>query len=238
MSGKPTATEFTSELLVQYQTAALENASGLLLEAELLAGNQHYARAYFLSVVAIEEIGKAALAHFARGRNLKASNVQTKINRDFQDHSAKIRAAFMASMMREASKSSKKAMVDILHLIHDVRSGREPSLYVDIDQNYSVLTPYKMVRPSAARDCLRLGQVCWTETKEMLSNSSPNTFTAAQDKWYALGEKSNKVWSESDFGEYLMTLVEKDGFDQDTIPKAVTTYYEVYLTKGIKFVDD
>ena len=49
---------FKHRYFVLYRTC-LSNAWDLLDEAEILAKNQHYARAYFLAFTAAEEIGKA-----------------------------------------------------------------------------------------------------------------------------------------------------------------------------------
>ncbi|MDB5799844.1 MAG: abortive infection, AbiV family protein [Rhodocyclales bacterium] len=48
----------TPENLQQYLDAALANAGQLIVEARLLLEHSHYARAYFLAVAAIEEVGR------------------------------------------------------------------------------------------------------------------------------------------------------------------------------------
>ena len=52
---------FTVELLREYSVASLNNAEELIEEASLLYERNHIARAYFLAVASIEEIGKALL---------------------------------------------------------------------------------------------------------------------------------------------------------------------------------
>ncbi len=51
--------KLTADHLEKYMTVALDNSQELIAEANLLASNKHYARAYFLAVASIEETGKA-----------------------------------------------------------------------------------------------------------------------------------------------------------------------------------
>jgi AbiV family abortive infection protein len=68
---KPTRTyPITLETLSNYQAAAVRNAAALMKEADVLYKVGHYARTYYLAEAAIEETGKAAIAHFAKSRNL------------------------------------------------------------------------------------------------------------------------------------------------------------------------
>lgn len=65
-------------MLVQYSTHALDNARQLLDEAILLFDHARFARAYYLAIASIEEIGKSFLAFDAQGRNLGDSAVTVK----------------------------------------------------------------------------------------------------------------------------------------------------------------
>ena len=89
---------FTISLLRAYREAALINASSLLSEAKLLLDHEHFARTYFLSVAGIEEVGKAAILYQAEGRNLNASDIQSRIRSEVQDHLRKITSAFVAAL--------------------------------------------------------------------------------------------------------------------------------------------
>jgi AbiV family abortive infection protein len=98
-SNIPNQFRYTVELLMQYSADALDNASQLIDEASLLLEHGRGARAYFLGVAAIEEIGKSFLAFDALGRNLNDSAVTAKVRNSLENHSRKINAAFHASVI-------------------------------------------------------------------------------------------------------------------------------------------
>ena len=85
------------EFLDSYQKAAIDNADSILDEAKLLLSNNHYARAYFLAVASIEETGKAFMAFSSKGRNLNNVALHKKLKEMFENHSQKIRSAFVGS---------------------------------------------------------------------------------------------------------------------------------------------
>ena len=78
-------------------------------EATLLLQHAHRARAYFLAVASIEEVGKAVQAFDGMGRNLKDDAVSTQLKKQFDDHQQKISSAFY-SMVRGASKDFIKSL--------------------------------------------------------------------------------------------------------------------------------
>jgi len=71
----PPEFRFTDKILKKLSTVSLENAEQLISEAKLLLEQNFLPRAYFLSVAAIEEIGKAYLCFEAATRNLNDSAV-------------------------------------------------------------------------------------------------------------------------------------------------------------------
>jgi AbiV family abortive infection protein len=138
--------QLTRELLRQYCDAALANAQELLDEATLLLQHGHRARAYFLAVASIEEVGKAVQAFDGMGRNLKDSAVSTRLKLQFEDHEQKIISAFLPWL--QGSSNLPEALDSVINLILNVRHGREPSMYTDIHiDGPSVLTPSVSIRP-------------------------------------------------------------------------------------------
>ena len=115
-----------------------------------------YARAYFLGVAAIEEVGKAVQAFDGMGRNLRNSAVSTRLKLKFEDHSQKIAAAFVPWLL--ATPNIRNEVMAFIDVMVDVKHGREPSMYTDIQSDGStVVTPESVVRPLAAENCVRLG---------------------------------------------------------------------------------
>jgi AbiV family abortive infection protein len=235
MGGEATNVSFDESLLRQYETAALKNASELLTEAELLLTNKHFARAYFLSVAAIEEVGKASIAFVGRGRKLKSPGVQRQVNLDLRDHSKKITAAFSSSLKNLSAKDLRANLPKITDYGIALKYGREPSMYTDVDKESSIRSPSEMVRPEAATDCLRLAKLCLRDTHAFQTNNHPAPFSMWQDRWYELGAKSSKVWQCEDFGEYLEHMMDQHPVDADYLPRAIVTYYERYFVKKVPF---
>src|SRR5438034_9709985 len=113
------------ELLKQYRDCAVANAEDLLAEAALLLRHEHHARAYFLAVASIEEIGKAVQAFDGMGRNLNDSAVSTKLKLQFEDHSQKVTSAFLPWL--RATPNLREQVMSFVNLMIDVKHGREPS---------------------------------------------------------------------------------------------------------------
>jgi AbiV family abortive infection protein len=232
---KPTRTyPITLESLTACQQSAMRNAVALAEEAQVLFQAGHYARTYFLAEAAIEEAGKAAIAHFAKGRNLAAPDVQTRIRIEFEDHGAKIRAAFFAHIRRLKPERLREELEGIVRHTTALQRGRESALYSGFRRDGTPYTPADVVKSEVARDCLRLAMECSIETTELVTGPMPVAYSSADDKWYALGSKGLKVWQEEDFGEYLLDHVKKRGATF-SLGEAVTTYHDAYLCKGRKF---
>lgn len=224
----------TTSLLRQYCDAALINAQNLLNEATLLLQNNHFARAYFLAVAAIEEIGKSVLAFDGMGRNLKDSAVSTKLKLQFEDHSQKITAAFIPWLT--ASPNLRDEIMSIVNLQIDVQHGREPSMYTDIHfDGPKITSPESEVRPEAANNCIRLAEAVLSYTTPYIT-AKPRTTTRTQDEFFAM--KSSiflKMANTEDFWWYYISRMESG---DKAIENAVTEYNKKYFSKNIKFKAD
>ncbi|KLD78372.1 AbiV family abortive infection protein [Xanthomonas hyacinthi] len=163
---------------------ALANAEALLHEASTLLSANHYARAYFLAVASIEEVGKAAIAFNAAGRNLSDQKVAKAIRNKLLDHKSKIISAFASSLHLTNKKNLSEAIEATMGLISDLRRGREPSMYTEILMDGSVRKPSEIVRPVAARDTVRLAQHCLIRAQSYIPNSQPPRASAANDFFY------------------------------------------------------
>lgn len=238
MVRKPADTVFTESIISSYKAAALENAASLLKEATLLCEHGHYARAYFLSVSAIEETGKAAILFHALGRNLAAQDIQHRLNAELRSHSTKITAAFWSELKGMGDEQLRSNFERIAGYSSALKMGREPSMYSRILEDGSTTTPTASVQASVARDCVSLATSCFDKTKATLATMSPEKTTTVQDKYWSLGPKAQKVWEHDDFGEYLLDFIDKNGAHGDILSPAVTDYYENYLTKKRKFKTD
>jgi AbiV family abortive infection protein len=222
----------TPEFLHAYQKGALKNSGLLLDEAILLQSNHHYARAYFLALASIEEAGKAYQSFQAQGRNLRNGGVCKAIKENFENHNSKITAAFIGWIsLSNNPEEALKASIDLtLHLKH----GREKSMYVDVKENGVDLSiPAEVVRPVAARDCIRLAQKCLYYTKHYTESTTPFQCNQASDKLLCLRQKDLlHIFNEKDFWKFCLNEIKKGSAWE----KATVDYYDQYFMKKKKFM--
>lgn len=221
--------KYTIELLSSYSKAALLNAEELLKEANLLLREGHRARAYFLGVAGIGEIGKAVLAFDGQGRNLKDSAVTAKLRRAIDSHSDKITTAFMP--MLYASPDMRQALMPLVDLMIQVKRGREPSMYTDINyESGEVQQPMAVVRDVNAQDCVRLGNACLSAAKQHTTDKTPLQRSASDNALFAMKpEQMNKIMKTEAFWWYLIERMEAGDRDHAA---AITTYQREYVAKG------
>ena len=231
-STKPRDYQLTPALLEQYREAALANAASLLEEANLLLSKNHFARAYFLAVAAVEEIGKAVQAFDGSGRNLKDSAVATRLKHQFEDHSQKVTSAFLPWLL--ATPNLRDEVMSFVNTMIDVRHGREPSMYTDIEQHGpKVVSPKEVVRSSAAQDCVSLAERIFSYAKPYVTDSLPKATTRVQDAFFAMKPGLfQKMASTGDFWEYYISRAEAG---DKAIETAVVEYNRLYFSKGVQF---
>jgi len=223
---------FTVDLLREYGTAALQNASELLEEASLLFSNGHSARAYFLAVASIEEIGKALQAFDAQGRNLGDSAITAKLRKAMEDHSQKITAAFTAMLI--ASPNIRDAVMPLVDLMIHLKRGREPSMYTDIRYGESnVQIPAVMVRDVAARDCVQLARDCLVHAQNHIANKKPEIRSRAEDELFAMKQgQFQKMANTEGFWWYYIAQLESGERD---FAAAAVAYQRDFVSKGKTF---
>ena len=195
----PNSFRYTKELLEEYSTAALNNAKDLIEKGQILLNQGHLARAYFIGVAAIEEIGKSFTAFDAQGRNLNDSAVTAKIRNSLENHSSKINAAFHASISSHGDL--KNELQGIIDLIIALKYGREPSMYTDINyENGKIKKPEEVVREVAAKDCIRLAQHCYYKTEEHLKIKQPTKRNKHEDAFYSMkSTQTTRLFNSEDF---------------------------------------
>ncbi|MFM5298890.1 AbiV family abortive infection protein [Aeromonas veronii] len=201
--------KLSKQILLNLSVAALDNAVALVSEAEALLVSEHFARAYFLAVASVEEIGKSALAFNAAGRNLDDPQVVKKTWNNLLDHKSKIIAAFGPSLHLTEKDKLKEALETSLELMGDLRQGREPSMYTGILADGSVQSPKAIVRPVAARDAVRLAQHCMARAQQHLPNKEPQTTSVESDYFYTLsGNKIQEIMAQSEFSPFYMARIQ------------------------------
>jgi AbiV family abortive infection protein len=219
-------------LLVDYRDAALANAEELIAEAELLLHGNHYARAYFLAVSAVEEIGKAVQAFDGMGRNLFNPAVRSKLQTQFEDHSQQVTSAFVPWLI--ATPDLRSEIMEFVNTMVDVKYGREPSMYTDILPDGSqIVTPRQAVQASVAKNCVALTRAVLGHAKPYVLTRSPTVTTRVQDAFFALNQKVFlKMTNTADFWEFYVTRAEAG---DKALEGAVTEYHDRFFVKGTLF---
>jgi AbiV family abortive infection protein len=198
----------TAELLRSYSDAALSNAEELLVEASLLHENGHYPRTYFLAVASIEESGKGLLTFDAQSRNLTDQAVCAKLKASVESHDIKI--SYALSMWAFDMPNRYEAFQKALDLIIHLQRGREPSMYSDLRSDPDrAQTPRDVVRPVAARDCLRLAAECLAYSQRHIKEKTPQNFTNAHDRLFTMkSRKFHEMLNNVDFWWYYIARME------------------------------
>ena len=200
--------QLSKSTLISLSRAALENAEALVSEAEALLKSEHFARAYFLAVAGIEEIGKSALAFNAAGRNLDDPRVAKAVREKLLDHKSKIISAFGPSLHLTKKDGLGEAIEASMELIGALRRGREPSMYTEILQDGTVRSPRDIVRPVASRDSVRLAQHCLHRAKAHLTGEEPPTTSVANDFFYTQSaSKVKQLMEHPDFSPFYLERI-------------------------------
>ena len=204
--------------------AALENADALLQEANALLTAEHFARAYFLAVASIEEMGKASIAFTSSGRNLSDRSVERVVRKKLLDHKSKIIAAFAPSLQLTDKANLHEAVKASMGLIGDLRRGREPSMYTEILVDGSVRQPSSVVRPVAARDVVRLTTHCLARAQAFMASNQPPKTSHANDFFFTKSAaRIQEIMSSDDFSEFYLQRIESgDPSLEDAIYAYVT----------------
>ncbi|MBD3804027.1 hypothetical protein BMG00_13880 [Thioclava marina] len=224
--------KLTPTLLRLYSEGALHNADELLNEATILRDHDHMARAYFLGVACVEEVGKALLAFDAQNRNLTDPAVCARLKKSMENHGAKINYAL--STWALSSPDTRGALQVALDLIFHVKQGREPSMYSELRTDPDrVQTPREVVRDGAARDCVRLAENCLAYARRHMIDKTPAKFTTAQDRLFTMkSAKFREMLKKEDFWWYYISRLEAG---QQDIAEAVLGYERDHIETGTLF---
>jgi AbiV family abortive infection protein len=221
--------DLTPEILRAYADAAIRNGAALIEEASLLEKHGHRARAYFLAIAAIEEIGKALLAFDAQARNLKDPAVVTKLRFSMTDHESKIRFAFTGFLVADPRKNVRPA----IELMIALQRGREPAMYTDLRTDLAIHDPASAVRDVAAQDCIRLASDCFRSAQRYMTETVPERRTIAQDQLYSMRSSHIKeIMEREDFWWYYIGRMESGEKD---FSEAVLRFRKDFLLKGRRY---
>lgn len=215
--------QLTKSSLLELSSAALKNAEALLCEAEALLVNEHFARAYFLAIAAIEEIGKSALAFNAAGRDLTNPRVAKAVREKLLDHKSKILSAFGPSLHLTNKDGLEEALKVFTELSGALRRGREPSMYTEILQDGTVRSPCDLVRPVAARDSVRLAKHCLHRANSHLGGEPPASSVANDFLYILSASKVQQIMAVPEFSKFYLKRIKSGDIDLEEAIYAFST---------------
>ena len=231
-SKKSSGYTLTSTLLKGYRKAAVDNARELQYEAALLLANNHYSRAHFLAAASIEEIGKAVQAFDALGRNVRDSEVSTRVRLNFQDYSKKMSAAVFPWLLRD-TKCREEVSAFIEYLV-DFKNSSEPSIFVGIEpQGMEIHTPFAVVQREAAERCVRMARTIFSYAAPHVLDGHYKVRTRAEDDFFVMKPSAVLgIASGADFWQYYIACM-KSG--DAAFEAALMDYTKKYLAKNEKY---
>jgi AbiV family abortive infection protein len=227
--------QLSSMMLRGYRKAAVDNSRELQYEAALLLRHNHFARAYFLAVTSIEEMGKAMQAFDALGRNVRDPAVSARVRLNFEDYPKRMLAAVF-HWMQMNPEVREEVMPFIEGLIESKRTS-EPAVYMGIDPHSSkISTPNGVIGPHAARRCVHMAQSIFANTVEHVMDAPPKIRTKAEDEFFAMKPTVLQAMTETeDFWRYYVSCL-KTG--DAAFEAAVVEYSRLYFAKSIKFKEE
>lgn len=227
--------QLTSALLRAFRKAAVDNARELQYEAALLLQYNHFSRAHFLAVTCIEEIGKSMQAFDALGRNVRDPAVSTRVKLNFDDYAKKMSAAVFPWLLLEPEQRE-EVMAFIDGLIEAKRTSN-PALQMGIDlQSAKVIIPSQLIKPAAARQCVRMAQTIFAFAAPHVMEAPPKIRTKVEDEFFAMKPQVLvSLTNNADFWQYYISCM-KTG--DSAFEAAVAEYSRKYYAKNTKFKDE
>lgn len=227
--------QLTSALLRAFRKAAVENARELQYEASLLLRHNHFSRAYFLAIIAIEEIGKSVQAFDALGRNVRDPTVSTRVKLNFDDYAKKMSAAVFPWLLFEPERRDE--VMAFIEALIESRRTQHPTLHMGIDpQSAKIIVPSAIVRPAAAQTCVRMAQTIFAYAAPHVMESPPKIRTKTEDEFFAMKPQVLVTLANSaDFWQYYISCM-KTG--DSAFEAAIAEYSRKYYAKNAKFKED
>lgn len=200
----------TSKLLRRYRDASIDNARELLYEAELLLKHNHFARAYYSSVAAIEEVGTSVQVFDALGRNVRDPDVANRVVLNLGDYARKVTAAVFPWLLVVPARRDEvmpyiskmiKRQIPKLDAIHTELDGKGP-------QGPQINTPNYRVTLTDAEIWLRLAKDIYTHAETYVLFAPTKIRTKAEDEVFAMKSAAlAAVTSSPEFWEYYISCM-------------------------------
>lgn len=227
--------QLTTPMLRGFRKAAVDNARELMYEAHLLLRHNHVARAYFLAVISVEEIGKAMQAFDALGRNISDPEVSVRVRLNFEDYPKRMMAAAFPWM--QVDPSHREELVPFIEMLIEAKRTSEPALYMGIDpHNARISYPNGVISRHTAERTVRLAQRIFDYAAPHVMDAPPKIRTRAEDEFFAM--KSAVLVSmthNADFWQYYASVMKESNV---SFEEAVSDYSKQYVARDRKYRDD
>lgn len=200
----------TSKLLRRYRDASIDNARELLYEAELLLQHNHFARAYYSCIAAIEEVGTSVQVFDALGRNVRDPDVANRVVLNLGDYGRKITAAVFPWLLVAPGRRD-----DVMPFVSKMIKGQIPrndAIHTELDgkgpQGPQINTPNYRVTYSDAQHWLALAKEIYAHGEAYVLFAPTKIRTKAEDEVFAMKSAAlAAVTSSPDFWEYYISCM-------------------------------
>jgi AbiV family abortive infection protein len=170
--GRPQPVALTPSDIASAQRRLLDNTSALIAEAELLCNHGHFARAFFLSVIATEEASKVVLLlecskQLAAGQSLDWSKVQKKLT----SHTEKLRAnllLFKSMRLGRVPDVGSAEWQDAIARVKEMDLLKQAAVYVWIGEGGPSTTIEHIAPDDKAHSAIRLAKLSYNASDLLL----------------------------------------------------------------------
>jgi hypothetical protein len=123
-------------------------------------------------------------------------------------------------------------LLSLVGLAIDIKYGREPSMYVDIDLESKTVSPLDIVSEVNTKDIIDVATFCLEKTIEYTKNNSPLEASTYDDKFYCISQfLRDKIMKSEDFSKFLIDNMTADF----NFAKVIVNYNESYYQKKIAY---
>ena len=148
-----------------YQDLVLKNAADLITEAELLYGHSHFARSFFLSIIAVEETSKVLmLIECAKKIAAGESQDWSKVHEMLNSHPAKLKVNLLEFRSRRLGGMPAVGGAeykDALERVQEMNLLKQAALYTWIGEGGPRTTTQHISEDDKAQTAIKLAKVSY-----------------------------------------------------------------------------
>jgi AbiV family abortive infection protein len=158
-------TALTLSDISKYQGLVLKNAADLITEADLLYSQSHFARSFFLSIIAVEETSKVLmLIECAKKITAGESQDWSKVYAMLNSHPAKLKANLLEFRSRRLGSMPAVGGAeykDALERVQEMNLLKQAALYIRIGEGGPLTTTQHISEDDKAKTAIELAKLSY-----------------------------------------------------------------------------